>query len=203
MPAPLLTLLLALSLVAPLIPAQAYGAPEQTEEAADLPLRQSWPERSWFDPSLLLRAYPKYRRKYEYYRPDPKVLERLSKIDGAVEVVAFYGVWCRDSKREIPQLLKVANSLNDWIDFDVLLVPVNEYRKRLDGGRPVAIKKTPTLVLYINGREVGRIEERARPTTEAALLRILKARKFRTDDTPKYHRDRAPQTPEKKPETVK
>ena len=133
----------------------------------------------WIEPDLLMDAYPRYRRVYSNYQPKDSVVQQIADIEGAVEVLAFYGTWCRDSRREVPRLLKVAAELGETADFYVQLIPVNESRERLDAGRQVSIAKTPTLVVYINGGEVGRIEERAEPDTERALLKILKERKFR------------------------
>lgn len=149
------------------------------------------PAEEWFEPELLLQAYPPYQRAYNKYMPDEKIMQQLSAREDVVEVIAFYGIWCRDSRREIPRLLKVMDTLaqNDG-DFYLQLVPINREHKRLDRGRPLQLMVTPTLVVYINGREVGRIEERARPDTESALLRILEARQFVPDEESRYSREK-------------
>lgn len=144
------------------------GAQEQTAgQTASAPVE-------WLEPRLLLREYPRYAREYRRYTPYYRALDELKQEKQAVEVLAFYGVWCKDSRREIPRLLKLVDQLAVEQDFYVQLVPVDEQRKRQDGGRPVVIEKTPTMVVYRNGEEIGRIVEKARPEIAVSLARLLR-----------------------------
>lgn len=143
------------------------AAAAQQAEAGSAP-------RHWFDAQLLLKAYPRYATVYRRYTPYYRAVESIGKTEGTVEVLAFYGTWCKDSRREVPRLLKLADVLADEpVDFYVDLIPVNRQHLRLDGGQPVSVVRTPTLVVYLNGRPIGRIEEKAKPEIAVEVARML------------------------------
>lgn len=153
-------------------------APVRTE-VAEQPAQQQRPAPPAYllDPQKLLQVYPRYAQEYRRYTPYYKALAVLLEEKEVVEVLAFYGIWCKDSRREIPRLLKLADLIGaeQKADFYVELIPVNRKLERLDQGRPVQISKTPTLVVYRGGIEVGRIEEKARPETAMAVVKMLQA----------------------------
>lgn len=47
----------------------------------------------------------------ERYKPDPEIIAKLNTIQDSVLVDVFMGMWCHDSKREIPAFLKLWSQL--------------------------------------------------------------------------------------------
>ncbi|MFY0697439.1 MAG: thioredoxin family protein [Balneola sp.] len=109
----------------------------------------------------------------ERYKPDPEIIAKLNTIQDSVLVDVFMGMWCHDSKREIPAFFKIMESI------DNPLITANytalEYRRR--GPKDIIkennIKRTPTFIIYKNGKEVGRIIEEVEVSMESDLYKII------------------------------
>lgn len=109
----------------------------------------------------------------ERYKPDPEIIAKLNTIQDSVLVDVFMGMWCHDSKREIPAFFKIMESI------DNPLITANytalEYRRR--GPKDIIkennIKRTPTFIIYKNGKEVGRIIEEVDVSMESDLYKII------------------------------
>jgi thiol-disulfide isomerase/thioredoxin len=109
----------------------------------------------------------------ERYKPDPETISKLNAVEDSILVDVFMGMWCHDSKREIPAFFKVMHSI------DNPLITANytalEYKKR--GPKEIIkannIKRTPTFIIYKNGKEVGRIIEEVKISVESDLYEII------------------------------
>ncbi|MEQ9091503.1 MAG: thioredoxin family protein [Balneola sp.] len=109
----------------------------------------------------------------ERYKPDSEIISGLNAIQDSVLVDVFMGMWCHDSKREIPAFFKIMESI------DNPLITANytalEYRRR--GPKDIIkennIKRTPTFIIYKNGKEVGRIIEEVEVSMESDLYQII------------------------------
>ena len=109
----------------------------------------------------------------ERYKPDSEIIAKLNTIQDSVLVDVFMGMWCHDSKREIPAFFKIMESI------DNPLITANytalEYRRR--GPKDIIkennIKRTPTFIIYKNGKEVGRIIEEVEVSVESDLYEII------------------------------
>lgn len=121
----------------------------------------------------LYRKYPAFAENGARYQPDPKIVERLARLDGEMTIVMFLGTWCGDSVREAPKLLSlIENADNPAISLVMFAVDSS-----LDDGEGVAhqyaIERVPTMVFLRDNREEGRLVEPADGTMEKDLLRIL------------------------------
>lgn len=54
----------------------------------------------------LISRYKKFERSYQRYEDIDEEAQHLEKFKG-MEIVAFFGLWCHDSQREIPRLIKL------------------------------------------------------------------------------------------------
>ncbi|AZQ42765.1 thioredoxin family protein [Nonlabens ponticola] len=119
------------------------------------------PYSTWFVP------------EYESYTPDATVVNDLKTAMNGVEVRAFMGTWCGDSKRETPKFFK----LMDQVGFDadnINLIAVDRSKQE-----PVAlvdgfdVKRVPTFIFYRDGEELGRFVEYPRETLEKDIFKIV------------------------------
>lgn len=94
-----------------------------------------------------------------WYKPRPEVLNNLAAVKDSVQIVALIGTWCEDSHYIFPQLLKMLTQANyDMNNLTILgidrpKVSITPLSKAL------GLKKTPTIIVFKNGKEVGRVEE--------------------------------------------
>ena len=108
------------------------------------------------------------------YKPNTSAIEELNLVQDSVLVDVFMGTWCHDSKREVPAFFKVMESIdNSKISAQYTAL---EYRRSgpMDVINKNDIKRTPTFIVYKNGKEIGRIIEEVHKSIEEDLLEIIK-----------------------------
>lgn len=114
-----------------------------------------------------------YRRKADAYKPDAGALQAIRKADGKqVKVRVYFGSWCHFCKEYVPKMLKVAEELKgSAIDFEFYGLPQGF------GDEPIAkrddIRGVPTGLVYLHGKEVGRIESHQWSDPEGALRDLV------------------------------
>lgn len=115
-----------------------------------------------------------YLKGYDEYMPKTDAINKLldiNKDDISIKVVM--GTWCPDSRREVPRFMKV---LDFWsfpvekVTFigvdDAKQSPVGEFI-HLD------IHRVPTIIVYKNNIEAGRIIENPATSLEQDMVNIL------------------------------
>ena len=119
----------------------------------------------------LLGNYPEFARGHRTY----SVGEVGFELPRDVTVTVFFGVWCHDSEREVPRLLRVLDALG--VDDSAVTLIALDTTKREPAGRALqhGVNFTPTFIFYIGGEEVGRIVERPESSLEQAIHGVLHA----------------------------
>lgn len=118
-----------------------------------------------------------YEKYYVEYKPDQKVISKgKSKMKG-VEVLAFLGTWCGDSKRGVPQFYKVMDEMG-FDEKNLKLVSVSdsveEYKRSPNGEeKGLNIFRVPTYIFYKKGKEIGRIIETPTTSYEVDIAQIV------------------------------
>ena len=90
-----------------------------------------------------------------------------------VKIMAFMGTWCHDSNREIPRLIRVVEELGIGDQLELYGVDVNK-KSLFEKEASYNIKKTPTIIFFYEGEEIGRILEEPEVSFEQYLEEILK-----------------------------
>jgi thiol-disulfide isomerase/thioredoxin len=119
-----------------------------------------------------LKAHsPEYARSAQSYTPNQAAIQALKKEGQPVTVRTFFGSWCPHCREHVPMLLKVEDQLTgSKIRFEYYGMPRDfndPEAKRL------SIKGVPTAIVYVNGRQVGRLEGQDWASPEASLTRLL------------------------------
>jgi len=106
----------------------------------------------------LFTQYKGFSTSYQEFEITPKQGEQVKQWPAELKIDVYFGTWCHDSQREVPRLLKILQANNQ---VDVLLIGLN-YQKAEAQGRAQAakVKYTPTFVVSLDGKEIGRIIER-------------------------------------------
>ena len=133
----------------------------------------------WVSQDQLFEAIPQYKKDFDAYNPDTKAINTIRMFTHDVDVLVFFGRWCSDCARELPSLLKTLNVAGNE-HFKVRLLSLE--KNKADAENLVdrySLEYIPTIVLSINGREFGRIIEKAELSVEedmALMLQELKGR---------------------------
>lgn len=114
---------------------------------------------------------PDYVRTAQAYTPNAQAVAALKKQSQPVRVLVFFGSWCPHCKEHVPQLMRIEDDVkNPKIQFDYRGLPrdFNDVEaKRLN------VREVPTAIVYVNGREVGRLSRNDWQNPEAALTRLI------------------------------
>jgi thiol-disulfide isomerase/thioredoxin len=119
-----------------------------------------------------LKAYlPEYIRGAGNYTPNAAAVADLRKRSAPARVRVFFGSWCSHCRQHVPLLLKVEDEVrNPRIQFEYYGLPPS---LKDPEGQKAGVHAVPTGIVYVNGKEIGRIDNWNTP--EVALDRILAA----------------------------
>lgn len=114
-----------------------------------------------------------YVRGAERYDPDAAALSRLGELSEPVRVRIFFGSWCPHCQRHLPAAVRLAEELDSsQVSFDFYGLP------RSFKGEPEAeeadVSAVPTGIVYVDGREVGRIESEDWARPERAIYELVR-----------------------------
>ena len=119
-----------------------------------------------------LKAHsPEYVRTAQGYKPNAQAIATIKKQAQPVRILVFFGSWCPHCREHLPFLMKVEDEIKgSKVQVDYYGIP-RDFKdpevKRLN------VRSVPTAVVYVNGKETGRIQGDEWSAPEAALNRIL------------------------------
>lgn len=108
------------------------------------------------------------------YQADPSVLNKMSTMDfTGFSWKVYLGCWCSDSKKMIPPFMDIMESIHfpkERISFYALDLnkeaPGNDHKQD-------SIEYVPTIILFKDNKEQGRIVENTEYPLESALWLLL------------------------------
>jgi thiol-disulfide isomerase/thioredoxin len=120
-----------------------------------------------------LKSYlPDYVRGARNYTPNGAVIAELNRKTVPVTVRTFFGSWCPHCRQHVPMLLKVEDQVkNPKIRFEYFGLPHgfgNDPEAKKAG-----VNSVPTGIVYVNGREAGRITGEGWNAPEVLLNKII------------------------------
>jgi thiol-disulfide isomerase/thioredoxin len=118
-----------------------------------------------------------YTKNYESYNVDSNTASQVKPLLRNKHFLLFMGTWCGDSRREVPRMYKIL----DYCQVNpsqVQLINLNNSDtayKQSPGHEEqgLNIRRVPTLLIFENDREVGRIVESPVTSLEKDLLAIV------------------------------
>jgi len=127
---------------------------------------------SWLTVTELFHEFPEYELEKSAYAPEDSMLIKLDAIDKEFEVLIFMGTYCPDCKREVPRFLKIHDLLTHT-KFAYRMYGLNRKQDDTSGMREkYAIEYIPTFIIYVEGKEIGRIIESPIVSIESDLYEI-------------------------------
>ncbi len=107
------------------------------------------------------------------YKPEDKSMSLLKFYLRQYDMVVFLGTWCDDSHNLIPKLAKVLELL-DFPPAKVTMFGVDRAKTTTGGEqKKYHITNVPTIILFKDGIETGRITENVKVSVEGDLSAIL------------------------------
>ena len=123
-----------------------------------------------------------FYKEYGAYALNNEAVQVINNDSKYLSIKLFMGTWCGDSRREVPRIYRIL----DAVGFDeshLTLINVDR-EKNCPGGEEKGqnIHYVPTVILYKNGSEIGRIIETPVQLLEEDMAAILNG----TSYTPNY-----------------
>ncbi len=117
--------------------------------------------------------YQWFNGGYTNYKPDSATVEFLKENLKGKNILIVMGTWCSDSRREVPRVIKILDEAK-FPESELKIITVDRKRKA-PGFDPdsLNIEYVPTIIVYENGKELGRIIESPVETLETDLKNIL------------------------------
>lgn len=117
---------------------------------------------------------PWFKNNYVQYNYNPQTIQILhNHVASDITFTVFGGSWCEDTQFLLPKFFKVLHE-SGFNDQFVHLYLVDRDKKSLEGEEEgLHITKVPTIIVYRNGNELGRIVEVVTNTIESDLVEIL------------------------------
>jgi thiol-disulfide isomerase/thioredoxin len=122
--------------------------------------------------AALLEYDPSYARGADSYEPNSNLVAELEKRSEPIRVQVFFNSKCGVCKEMVPRIIKLERTLDaDNIEFDYYGVP-DSYSGDDEMDRK-DVSGVPTGIVYVNGREVGRIVGGQWRIPELAIKNLL------------------------------
>lgn len=138
-------------------------------------------------PLNMLKAEPYaawFQKSYMNYYVNEKTAKRLGKYLKDMDIQVFMGTWCGDSKREIPRLVRVLEVARiDPARVNYVCVYSEPERRNMSPTQEQKgrnIHHVPTIILFKNGKEVGRLIEGPLVSLEEDLLEVVEGMNYPT-----------------------
>ncbi len=129
------------------------------------------PHASWYLPN------------FANYNPNIQVIDQLKKLNfKKFKFQIVFGSWCGDSKRELPRMMKIFSELGipekniELIGVYDSLAVYKQSPNREEKG--LYIYRVPTLIVYQDKKETGRIVEYPVETLERDMLKIISGNQY-------------------------
>lgn len=93
------------------------------------------------------------------YKPDQNALQLLRANRDSINILAFGGTWCGDTKYILPKFFMLADAAGLSQDH-ITLLGVDHNKKTIQHMSEVmGITNVPTIIVMKNGKELGRVVE--------------------------------------------
>jgi hypothetical protein len=115
---------------------------------------------------------PEYVPRAAAFAPNPQAVAALKREARPVTVRVFYGSWCPHCRELVPHVVKLEQTLKGGkVHFEYWGLP-----PRFGTDPPAKqnnIRAVPTAIVYVSGKEIGRITGTAWTTMEPNLVALL------------------------------
>lgn len=114
-----------------------------------------------------------FKDGYSSYKPQKETIKKLkAKIKG-FKLIIVMGSWCHDSQVQVPRFYKVLDQAK-FRAKNIKVVAVDRNKRTIGYDiSKLSISYVPTMILFKDGKEVGRIVESPETSLEKDLLKII------------------------------
>ena len=116
---------------------------------------------------------PSYGERADAYSPRGQSVDALRQHGSEATVRVYFGSWCPACQRLVPKVLRIDRDIEgSKINFEYYGLP-SPLTDDPEAAR-MKIRGVPTGVIFVDGKEVGRLQQDDWTTPEVSIARILK-----------------------------
>lgn len=128
-----------------------------------------------FEDLMAEKTFGWMKKGMDMYKPDTISMKYLKQNINQYRLVILMGTWCDDSQIMIPRLYKVLSNAGFNME-NYSMFGVNRAKQTMNlENKFYNLVNVPTIILYRNNFEKGRIIETVKLSVEADLARLIKA----------------------------
>lgn len=126
------------------------------------------------DENTILKTSEVWMENYENFDPQNELLERVkSRVGNNLKIDVYLGLWCPDSRNNVPKFLKIMDRLEAGVPVDYYTVQRKPNRSVKYYVEDMKVEQVPTFVFFRDGKEIGRIIENPKKSLLADFLEII------------------------------
>jgi len=123
-----------------------------------------------------------FNKEYGAYALNKEAVQVIKNDSENLSIMLFMGTWCGDSRREVPRIYRILDAVN-FDESRLTLINMDREKNSPDGEETgLNIHYVPTLILYKNSSEIGRVIESPIQSLEEDMAAIINGEKY----TPNY-----------------
>ena len=123
-----------------------------------------------------------FNKEYAAYAINKEAIQVIKNDSENLSIMLFMGTWCGDSRREVPRIYRILDAVN-FDESRLTLINMDREKNSPDGEETgLNIHHVPTLILYKNSNEIGRVIEFPIESMEEDIAAIINGEKY----TPNY-----------------
>jgi thiol-disulfide isomerase/thioredoxin len=130
----------------------------------------------YFDPARLKsEPYSEwYIKGYDEYEFNPEGLNKLLELNrDNLSVKVVMGTWCSDSRKQIPRLMRILDIWQFPVTGLTFIGVDDKKHSPVDELSSLNIQRVPTIIIYKNNIEAGRIIESPVTSLEQDMVNII------------------------------
>ena len=121
----------------------------------------------------IMSDFKRFKKHADDVNYTKQQLAALAQIEDDIQIKVFFGQWCHDSQREVPRLIQLFDKLNKD-NFDVWYYALNGRKSDPQNqAEQHEIRRTPTIIVYRDGKEIARVLEFPEKDWPSDLSKIL------------------------------
>ncbi len=122
----------------------------------------------------ILASGSEWQDTYDQYKPEPELIDVLkSRIGNNLRMDVYLGLWCPDSRNNVPVFLKIIDAVSAPLDVSYYNLERKSDKSARYFVEELKIERVPTFIVYRDGKEIGRIVENPQVTMLDDLIQIL------------------------------
>jgi hypothetical protein len=122
-------------------------------------------------------ATPQWQDKFDKYAPAQEMLDIIKTRLEGVNVDVVLGLWCPDSRNNVPAFLRLADAFGTSVPIRYFNVPKKPTRDVKYYFEEWKVERVPTFIFYRDGKEIGRIVENPKIGMLEDILDVVMAEK--------------------------